>query len=260
MLDFAREFIVYSDASDLAMRAILAQNDDEGHEHVVKYGSRAMQPHERNYSVTEKECLAIIYALDHFRYYVLGRKFTVVTDHEALSLLSKKELKNKRIQGWYQDLLEYNFDVVYKKGGEMTHVDPLSRIDWERCITPKEEGELIRRAHEKAGHHGIEPTKKKFLEMMNKAKGCGRQNSSWNSRLQQVPGVQRQEGQRILDGGCRETAGKGRDGHCRTNKRQVFHELYRLLLKIRTVLRAEIEEHQGGAHKTAGLRSHHRKA
>ena len=85
---FDQPFLLQLDASDVGLSAILAQKlvDDDGiqREHVIGYASRTLSPAERRYSPTERECLAIVYGCRHFRPYLEGVRFTIVTDHKAL--------------------------------------------------------------------------------------------------------------------------------------------------------------------------------
>lgn len=85
--DFEKEFIIYTDASNLAFGAILAQLDENGRDQPVAYTSRVMNKHIQNHTVTEKECLAVIFAVKQFRHYIYGTHFTVVTDHSLLRWL-----------------------------------------------------------------------------------------------------------------------------------------------------------------------------
>ena len=96
---FDREFTLYTDASDVGLGFVLSQHDDNGIERVVAYGSRSLTPRERNYATTEKEVLAIHYGAQYFRLYLLGRKFTMVTDHNALRWLNTIEPKG-RLARW----------------------------------------------------------------------------------------------------------------------------------------------------------------
>ena len=70
MPDFKKTFIIYSDASNLALGAILGQIDDEGREYVIMYISRLLKLAELNLSVSEKEMLAVIWAIKMFRCYI----------------------------------------------------------------------------------------------------------------------------------------------------------------------------------------------
>ena len=82
--DYDKEFLLYTDASGVAIGAILAQLDNEGHNHPVAYTSCILTKHEKNYSVTEKECLAFIYAMKKFCHYIYGTHITIVSDHSSL--------------------------------------------------------------------------------------------------------------------------------------------------------------------------------
>lgn len=84
---FDREFILQTDASDVGLGAILSQKDDGGHERVVAYASRALSDRERKYSTSEKEAFAVVFGTKHFRVYLLGRKFELITDHNSLRWL-----------------------------------------------------------------------------------------------------------------------------------------------------------------------------
>jgi len=78
--DFSKPLVVQTDASETGVGAVLSQLQ-EGEEHPITYISRKLLPREQNYSTIEKECLAIKWALEELKYYLLGRHFTLVTDH-----------------------------------------------------------------------------------------------------------------------------------------------------------------------------------
>ncbi|MFM7683209.1 MAG: reverse transcriptase domain-containing protein, partial [Bacteroidota bacterium] len=82
-----KPFILKTDASVIGRGAILCQNDDDGNEYVVWYISKINNKHEQNYSISELECLAIVWAVCYFRQYLYGRKFTIITDHLVLKWL-----------------------------------------------------------------------------------------------------------------------------------------------------------------------------
>ncbi len=82
--DFSKPFVVDTDESDVAIGAVLGQSDAEGHFRVITYGSRVLNKAERNYSVTERECLSVVEWLKYWRHYLLGQPCTVVTDHHSL--------------------------------------------------------------------------------------------------------------------------------------------------------------------------------
>ena len=83
--NFEREFIVQTNASLYAVGAVLSQLDNEGNKHHIAYCSRTLLAQERNYTITEKECLAVIYTYKQFQVYLHVYKFTVVMDHASQS-------------------------------------------------------------------------------------------------------------------------------------------------------------------------------
>ena len=94
--DFNREFILYTDASGLAVGAILSQKDDEGNEYVCHYASRTLKGPECHYGISEKECLAVLWAVKLFRVYLYGKRFSIITDHSALKwLMTIKDVSGK---------------------------------------------------------------------------------------------------------------------------------------------------------------------
>ena len=89
--------MLFTDASNIAVGAILAQLDDNGVDHPVAYTSRILNKHEKNYSVTERECLAVLHAVKQFRHYIYGTHFTVVTDHSSLWWLQQLKESEGRL-------------------------------------------------------------------------------------------------------------------------------------------------------------------
>lgn len=130
--DFSKDFVVQTDASDVGLGAVLSQVWN-GEEHPVIYLSRKLKSHEVNYATIEKECLAVKWALDSLRYYLLGRHFDLVTDHAPLKWMAQNKETNRRINRWFLALQEFNFTVKHRPGVKMGNVDALSRVH--ACLT-----------------------------------------------------------------------------------------------------------------------------
>lgn len=125
--DFSRPFIVTTDASNVAIGAILSQGNIGG-DLPIAYISRTLNKAEKNYNTTEKELLAIVWATKQFRPYLFGRRFTIVTDHKPLTWLFNVKDPGARLVRWRLQLEEHEYDIVYKPGTANTNSDALSRI------------------------------------------------------------------------------------------------------------------------------------
>lgn len=127
--DFNKDFVLYTDASDVGVGAVLEQpQEDPQQPSVIAYWSRVLDVAERNYTTTEKECLAFVDACKIFRPYLIGRKFTVILDHIALKWLKETTDTNSRICRWSLKLQDYDFDIVHRPGSTHANADALSRI------------------------------------------------------------------------------------------------------------------------------------
>lgn len=125
--DFNKKFKLVTDASTYAIGAVLQQDN-----HPICYASRTLNEHERNYSTTEKELLAIVWGTNYFRPYIYGAKFDLLTDHQPLKWLHTKTCGkdvNPRLYRWLLKLGEYNLNIDYIKGKENKVADFLSRIN-----------------------------------------------------------------------------------------------------------------------------------
>lgn len=123
--DFTKEFVLTTDASDYAIGAVLSQGP-VGKDRPIAFASRTLNKTEENYSTTEKEFLAMYWAVNHFRPYLYGRKFKLITDHQPLTYSLSNT--NKRILRGKLALEEYDYDLMYKPGKSNTVADALSRI------------------------------------------------------------------------------------------------------------------------------------
>ena len=129
ILDYPRKhdhFTLTTDASDVGLGAVLSTPRNT----VIEFASRALTSAERNYTTTEKECLAIIWATRKFRHYLLGSSFTLETDHKPLEWLEshkQSHAHSQRLQRWSLELRAYDFHVVYRPGANNQCADSLSR-------------------------------------------------------------------------------------------------------------------------------------
>lgn len=124
--DFDWEFIVQTDASLSAIGAVLSQVNNLGEEHPIAFFSRTLNSHKRNYTVTERECLAVICAYKQFQVYIHGTKFTVVTNHASLSWLQNLKEPEGRLARWALKLQQQNFKIIYRVGACHQNADGLS--------------------------------------------------------------------------------------------------------------------------------------
>lgn len=126
--DFSKEFLLTTDASNVAIGAVLSQGII-GSDKPIAYASRTLNSSELNYSTIEKELLAIVWATKYFRPYLFGRKFKIITDHKPLQWIMNLKEPNSRLTRWRLKLSEYDFTIVYKQGKANTNADALSRVE-----------------------------------------------------------------------------------------------------------------------------------
>ncbi|CAM4640752.1 unnamed protein product [Caretta caretta] len=125
--DFDKPFLVTTDASERGVGAVLMQKGPDQEFHPVVFLSKKLSERESNWSVTEKECYAIVYALEKLRPYVWGRRFHLQTDHAALKWLHTVKETNKKLLRWSLALQDFDFDIQYISGASNKVADALSR-------------------------------------------------------------------------------------------------------------------------------------
>jgi hypothetical protein len=123
------------DASDYAVGAVLGQRVEKIF-HPIFYASKTLNEAQLNYTVTEKELLAIVYAFEKFRSYLVGSKVIVFTDHSAIRYLINKQDAKPRLIRWVLLLQEFDVEIKDRKGAENQVADHLSRLENE-AVTSK---------------------------------------------------------------------------------------------------------------------------
>ena len=119
-------FTLDTDASGESIGAVLSQ-EQNGTERVIAYASKSLDRRERNYCVTRKELLAVVYFLRHFKQYLLGRKIRVRTDHAALTWLRKTPEPIGQQARWLEIMEEFDFTVEHRPGVRHSNADAMSR-------------------------------------------------------------------------------------------------------------------------------------
>ncbi|KAL7289516.1 hypothetical protein TKK_0016492 [Trichogramma kaykai] len=176
-VDLNKPFILTTDASDTVIGAVLSQGK-VGEDQPVAYMSRSLNKAERNYSTTEKECLAIVAAMNHFKHYLYGRTFTIYEDHEPLTWIDSIKDPMSRLNRWRAKLRGYQYKFIYKPGKLNTNSDALSRnpIDKDTILEKPD--------HSMASVLPLIPPKptKTSLARQNKGKSASEVSSSESSK------------------------------------------------------------------------------
>ncbi|GJU15754.1 reverse transcriptase domain-containing protein [Tanacetum coccineum] len=126
--DWSLPFEVMCDASDYAVRAVLGQRIDK-HFKPIHYASKTMNEAQENYTMTEKELLAVVFAFNKFRQYLVLSKTIVFIDHSALRYLFMKQDAKPRLIRWILLLQEFDIEIRDKKGAKNLAADHLSRLE-----------------------------------------------------------------------------------------------------------------------------------
>ena len=124
--DFEKMFYLQTDASEYGLSAILTQKDEQGRDKVVSYASRTLVKPERKWHSHELEALAAIWGCEHFRPYLVGRKFILQTDNSSITWLLK-QVKPGRLQRWILRIQEFEYDIEHRPGKSNGNADGPSR-------------------------------------------------------------------------------------------------------------------------------------
>ena len=139
---FHLPFILETDASNFGVGGVLSQliNNEI---HPIAYFSKHLSKTEKNYSTTERELLAIVLTIEHFRQFLYGTHFVVWTDHQPLKYILKIKEPAARLLRWIIRLSNYDFEIRYKRGLTNGNADALSRLTIETDENETEEEIVI---------------------------------------------------------------------------------------------------------------------
>lgn len=137
--DMEDETFLYTDASPSALGAVLVQRNSAGAQRIISFASKTLSKTERRYAQTQREALAVVWATEHFYYYLLGQKFTICTDAQGISYIFDRKGEAprrimRRAEGWAMRLDAFDYKISFIPGKENI-ADPPSRL----CTGPDEE-------------------------------------------------------------------------------------------------------------------------
>ena len=125
--DWSKLFILQTDASAYGLGYVLSQLDSQGEEHPIAFASKKLLTSERNYSAIEREALAMVKGVQHFRTYLEGNPFTIQTDHNPITHLNYLNDSHGRLARWVLAFQPYQLWVEHRSGWNNSNADRLSR-------------------------------------------------------------------------------------------------------------------------------------
>ena len=128
MPDLTQQFIVYTDACDEGLCAVLCQNDQSKKCRPVAFYSKKLRKAERKYATGEKELMAIVFAMGHFKVYLYSREFIVRTDHRPLQWLNNLPSPSTRLERWLLMVRQFEFKIEFVSDISNAAADALSRF------------------------------------------------------------------------------------------------------------------------------------
>ncbi|KAK7605320.1 hypothetical protein V9T40_007178 [Parthenolecanium corni] len=126
--NFDKTFFLHTDASNVAVGAVLSQYDSENNLRPILFESSTLNHAQRNYSTIERELYAIVWAVKKFRPYLIGQRFEILSDHKPLECITKSNTLSGRLLRWRLELSEYDFTIKHVKGKDNVVADAFSRI------------------------------------------------------------------------------------------------------------------------------------
>ena len=130
---FYQTFLLDTDASDTGIGAVLSQLNENGRECVITYASRLLSKPERSYCVTRRELLAVVVFTKYFQHFLIGKHFTLRTDHNSLTWLRNFREPEGQMARWLERLQEFDFTIFHRQRKKHTNADALSRLPCRQC-------------------------------------------------------------------------------------------------------------------------------
>ena len=122
-LNFDKPFILYMDISDGDVGAVLHQKDDDKREQIITCASRTFNKHKKKYSITEQECLIVVWDVEKFKQYLSIKPFKIITDYIVFETIRTVDLPLGKRAWWLCKLQQYDFTIKYRKGNRIAYVD-----------------------------------------------------------------------------------------------------------------------------------------